>query len=360
MKTPPRYRHGSAPRSAVLLLNLGTPAAPTAAALRRYLGEFLSDRRVVELPAVLWQPLLRGVILPLRAPKSAAKYASIWRADGSPLASGTRRLAVALEQELTRRGHAVLVRDAMRYGTPATADVLDALQREGVTRLLALPLYPQYCAATTASSLDAVMQWFAGARRQPELRTLRSWADDAGYIEALASKVRALWQADGEPEQLVISFHGMPARTLELGDPYFCECQLTARRLAEALQLPAERWRATFQSRFGRQAWLQPYTAPTLQELARGGCRRVDVICPGFAVDCLETLEEIGVEARELFLAAGGERFRYIECLNDDAGWVPRLADLAERHMQGWPQVASPSAALDASRARALAAGAAD
>ena len=360
MDTAPPYRHGSAPRTAVLLLNLGTPAAPTAAALRRYLGEFLSDRRVVELPAALWQPLLRGVILPLRAPKSAAKYASIWRDDGSPLASGTRRLASALEQELARRGHAVLVRDAMRYGAPATADVLDALQREGVTRLLALPLYPQYCAATTASSLDAVMQWFARTRRQPELRTLRSWADDAGYIGALAAKVRARWQADGEPEQLLISFHGMPARTLALGDPYYCECQLTARRLAEALELPTDRWRATFQSRFGRQAWLQPYTAPTLQELARGGCRRVDVICPGFAVDCLETLEEIAVEARDLFLAAGGERYRYIECLNDDAAWVPRLADLAERQMMGWPEAAPARDALDASRARALSAGAAD
>ncbi len=356
MNPAPSFRHDDAARSAVLLLNLGTPQAPTAPALRRYLGEFLSDRRVVELPALLWQPLLRAVILPLRARKSAAKYATIWRDDGSPLAAGTARLAQALQDELQRRGRALLVRHAMRYGEPSTAAELDSLHAAGVTRLLALPLYPQYCAATTASSLDAVMHWFERTRRQPELRTVRSFADFPGYIDSLAGKIRARWEIDGEPEQLLMSFHGMPQRTLHDGDPYFCECQASARLLADALALPPQRWHVSFQSRFGRQAWLQPYTAATLQRLARDGCNAVDVVCPGFSVDCLETLEEIAIEGRQIFLGAGGRQYRYIECLNSDAQWVARLADLVESQLQGWPDQPEPAAALAerGKRARAL------
>ncbi len=358
MNPEPSHRHDTAARSAVLLLNLGTPQAPTASALRRYLREFLSDRRVVELPALFWQPLLRAVILPLRARKSAAKYASIWRDDGSPLATGTALLAQALQRELERRGRALLVRHAMRYGEPSTASELDALHSAGVTRLLALPLYPQYCAATTASSLDAVMQWFARTRRQPELRTVRSFADFPGYIESLAGKIRARWDAEGEPEHLVMSFHGMPQRTLHDGDPYFCECHASARLLADALGLPDRRWRVTFQSRFGRQAWLQPYTAATLHQLARDGCHAVDVVCPGFAVDCLETLEEIAIEGKQVFLAAGGLRYRYIECLNVDAPWVARLADLVEAQIQGWPDAPETPAILAERSKRAQALGA--
>lgn len=353
------FRHGTAPRVGIVLLNLGTPDAPTAPALRRYLAEFLSDRRVVELPAMLWQPLLRGVILPLRAPRSAAKYATVWLPDGSPLEVGTRALAQALESTLRARGHDVIVRHAMRYGNPSTPSVLDALRDAGVTRLLAVPLYPQYCAATTASSLDAVMGWMMRQRRQPALRTLRNYADAPGYIAALAAKVRARWDAEGEPEQLLMSFHGMPRRTLDLGDPYFCECHKSARLLAEALGLAAPRWRVTFQSRFGRQAWLQPYTEPTLRELARAGCRTVDVVCPGFAVDCLETLEEIAIEGKQAFLSEGGERYRYIECLNAEPAWVDRFADLIAGDLQGWPtRDSAQTAALAASRARALAMGA--
>ena len=353
-----QYTHGTVPRTAILLLNLGTPDAPTATALRRYLREFLSDRRVVEIPRAVWLPLLNGVILPLRAPKSAAKYASIWRTDGSPLASGTAALAKNLEARLAANGHHVLVRHAMRYGNPATDTVLDALHAQGVARLLVVPLYPQYSAATTASSLDAVMAWLARTRRQPELRTMRSFADDAGYIGALAQKIRADWADHGEPEVLLMSFHGMPQRTLQLGDPYHCECQKTARLLAAALGIGPDRYKVTFQSRFGKQAWLQPYTDPTLRALAKAGTSRVDVVCPGFAVDCLETLEEIAMEGKQAFLSSGGREYHYIPCLNADVHWIDAFAGLIETHLQGWPTREMDTAQCAASRERARAMGA--
>ena len=356
-----QYVHGTAPRVAVVLLNLGTPDAPTAPALRRYLREFLSDRRVVEIPRAVWLPLLNGVILPLRAPKSAAKYASIWQPQGSPLATGTAALAAAVQASLAARGHNVLVRYAMRYGTPSTATVLDALHAQGATRLLAVPLYPQYSAATTASSLDAVMNWLGGVRRQPELRTVRNFADDARYINALAASIRAHWAEHGRPERLVMSFHGMPQRTLKLGDPYHCECQKTARLLAEALELHAEQYTVTFQSRFGKQAWLQPYTEPTLRALAKAGIKRVDTVCPGFAVDCLETLEEIAIEGKQAFLSSGGSAYHYIPCLNANAHWAEAFTNLIESHLQGWPTLEAPDAGqLAASRERARAMGAAN
>lgn len=348
------YMHGSAPRTAVLLLNLGTPDAPTAPALRRYLREFLSDRRVVEIPRAIWLPLLNGIILPLRSPKSAAKYASIWQASGSPLAAGTADLAQALEAKLAARGHHVLVRHAMRYGNPATSTVLDDLHEQGANRLLVVPLYPQYSAATTASSLDAVMAWFARTRRQPALRTVRSFADDPGYIDALAQKIRAHWAEHGQPEVLLMSFHGMPQRTLQLGDPYHCECQKTGRLLAEALDLGTERYKITFQSRFGKQPWLQPYTDPTLRELAKAGTRRVDVVCPGFTVDCLETLEEIAMEGKQAFLSSGGSEYHYIPCLNADEHWVDAFTGLIETQMQGWP-TREPVDAQQSSASRARA-----
>ncbi len=354
-----QYTHGTVARTAILLLNLGTPDAPTATALRRYLREFLSDPRVVEIPRAVWLPLLNGVILPLRAPKSAAKYASIWRADGSPLASGTAALAKSLEVRLAANGHHVLVRHAMRYGNPATAAVLDTLHAQGVTRLLVVPLYPQYSAATTASSLDAVTAWLGRARRQPELRTLRSFADDAGYIGALAQKIRAYWTEHGEPETLLMSFHGMPQRTLQLGDPYHCECQKSARLLADALGIGPDRYKVTFQSRFGKQPWLRPYTDPTLRALAKAGIGRVDVVCPGFTVDCLETLEEIAMEGKQAFLSSGGREYHYIPCLNADAHWIDALAGLIETHLQGWPtRQAADVAQGAASRERARAMGA--
>lgn len=348
------YEHGTAARTAVVLFNLGTPAAPTAPAVRRYLREFLSDRRVVEVPRAVWLPLLHGIIVPLRSPKTAAKYASIWQPEGSPLAVATAALERAMQAEMQRRGHHVIVRHAMRYGEPATAAVLEELHAQAVTRVLGVPLYPQYSAATTATALDAVAQWLRGKRRQPALRWVRSFADHGAYIGALADKVRAHWAAHGEPERLVMSFHGMPRRTLMRGDPYHCECRKTARLLGEALGLDPSRYLVAFQSRFGAEAWLQPYTEPTLRELARSGVKRVDVVCPGFVADCLETLEEIAMEGKRAFLSSGGSEFHYIPCLNADPGWVQALAGMLEDELQGWPTRETPDeAALQASRQRA-------
>ncbi len=357
----PAYRHGSAERTAILLVNLGTPDEPTAAALRRYLAEFLGDPRVVEIPRLLWWPILHGVILQTRPAKSAAKYASIWTPEGSPLAVWTAKQATLLEGALGERGHRLLVRHAMRYGNPSVSSVLDELRAHGATRILVLPLYPQYAAATTASAADAVMRWAMTSRRAPELRFVNQYHDDPGYIDALAHRVRSHWQREGRGEMLVLSFHGVPHRSLVTGDPYHCHCHKTARLLGERLGLAPDRMRVTFQSRFGNARWLEPYTEPTLRELAAQGTRDVDVMCPGFTADCLETLEEIGMEVRESFLAAGGARFSYIPCLNDDPAWIRALAGVAERHLQGWDTKApEPEAAHDRQRERALAMGAAD
>jgi ferrochelatase len=357
----PEHRHGqtpATPRTAVLLCNLGTPDAATPAALRRYLAEFLSDPRVVEIPRLIWWPILHGIILNLRPRKSAAKYAGIWTAEGSPLMVWTDKQAKMLQGYLGERGQRVVVRPAMRYGSPSIASVLDALKRDGVERVLVLPLYPQYCAATTASVTDAVVQWAQRVRALPELRFVNRYHDDAGYIAALAKRVQDHWQTHGRGDMLVLSFHGVPKRTLLLGDPYHCECQKTARLLAERLGLGPANLRVTFQSRFGKAEWLQPYTAPMLVELARQGTRRVDVMCPGFTADCLETLEEIGIEGRDAFIAAGGREFHYIPCLNDQHEWIAALARIATTHLQGWPL--EPAATQDAERQRerALEAGA--
>jgi ferrochelatase len=357
----PPFRHGQPACTAVLLVNLGTPDAPTAPALRRYLAEFLSDPRVVEIPRLAWWPILHGIILNTRPAKSAAKYATVWTPEGSPLAVWTERQATGLQTALDARGHRITVRAAMRYGQPSIPSALDALRAEGATRVLVLPMYPQYAAATTASVGDKVGQWMAAARRVPEMRFVAEYPDDPGYIGALAARVREHWAAHGEPERLVLSFHGVPHRSLLLGDPYHCQCHVTARRLGEVLGLPRERLVVTFQSRFGKARWLEPYTEPTLRQLAAEGVKRVDVMCPGFVADCLETLEEIGEEARDAFLEAGGSEFRYIDCLNARPDWIAALADLAERHLQGWDTRSAPDeAGLQAQRARALAMGAGD
>jgi ferrochelatase len=353
------HRHGEPARTAVLLVNLGTPRTPTAAALRRYLAEFLSDPRVVEIPRLVWLPLLHGVILQTRPRKSAAKYAGIWMPEGSPLAVWTARQSEALTAVLHARGHDVLVAHAMRYGEPAVPDRLDELAEQGATRVLVLPLYPQYSAATTASTFDKVAQWARTARRVPALRLVDAFHDDPGYIDALAESLREHWRRQSPAERLLLSFHGMPARTLSLGDPYFCHCQKTARLLAERLLLSPERVLVTFQSRFGKAKWLEPYTEPTLQRLAGEGIKSVDVMCPGFVADCLETLEEIDIEARAAFLAAGGSDLRYVPCLNAGPRWISALADLAEREMQGWPLTArAQQAELRTQRERAMALGA--
>jgi protoporphyrin/coproporphyrin ferrochelatase len=357
----PALNHGTPQRTAVLLVNLGTPDEPTAPALRRYLREFLSDPRVVEIPRIVWWPILHGIILNTRPAKSAAKYATVWTPDGSPLAVWTAKQATLLQGYLGERGlrpPQLLVRYAMRYGNPSVASVLDELKAQNATRVLILPLYPQYAAATTASVNDAVMAWAMQQRRQPELRFVQRYHDDAGYIRALTQRVRSHWQSNGRGDKLVFSFHGVPERSLLLGDPYHCECHKTARLLAEGLGLKKDEWLVTFQSRFGKAKWLEPYTEPTLVALARQGVTRVDVMCPGFTSDCLETLEEIAQEARDAFLGAGGRGFEYIPALNDQHEWIAALAGVAIQHLQGWEIAASDQGALDAQRARARAMGA--
>jgi ferrochelatase len=333
----PAHAHGSIARTAVVLANLGTPDAPTVSAVRRYLKQFLSDPRVVEIPKAAWWLILHGIILPLRSRKSAEKYASIWNAEGSPLKVHTEKQALLLRGYLGERGHDVQVAYAMRYGNPSLPSVLEKLKAEGCDRILVVPAYPQYSGTTTASIYDEVFKHFARIRNVPELRFVKHYHDHEGYIDALKKTVLAYWDEHGRPDKLVMSFHGVPKRTLLLGDPYHCECQKTARLLAEQLQLAPDQYVVTFQSRFGRAEWLQPYTAPTLAALAREGAGRVDVICPGFISDCLETLEEIGIEAKRDFLTAGGREFHYIPCLNETPAWIGALAELAEQHLLGWP-----------------------
>ncbi len=328
---PPDHPPVPEPKIGVLLVNLGTPDAPTPAAVRRYLAEFLSDRRVVEIPSLVWQPILRGIILNVRPKKSAHAYAQVWTEAGSPLAAITARQAAALRG---RFGESVIVEHAMRYGRPAIADRIAALKAKGCDRILLAPLYPQYCAATTASVNDATFAAIAAMRWQPALRTLPAYFDHPAYIEALAVSVReGLAALDFIPDAIIASFHGMPQRTLELGDPYHCHCQKTGRLLGEAL---GRELVVCFQSRFGRARWLEPSTEQTLARLAREGMRRVAVIAPGFSADCLETLEEIAIRGREQFLAAGGESFAYLPCLNDSSAGIEMLENVIGEQLEGW------------------------
>ena len=355
----PPFVHGQVPRTAVLYCNLGTPDSPSTADVRRFLGEFLSDHRVVEIPRILWWLILHGIILRFRPAKSAAKYASIWMPEGSPLKVWTEKQAKLLQGWLGQRGYQVPVRYAMRYGSTSIASQLDALKAQGVTRVLIVPAYPQYSATTTASLFDAVYTWAAKVRHLPELRFVNRYHDDAGYIAALAGSIQRYWATHGQPDQLVMSFHGVPERTLALGDPYHCECFKTARLLAQALGLTQLQFKVTFQSRLGRAKWLEPYTEPTLIALGKAGVRRVDVVCPGFTSDCLETLEEISMEGREAYLHAGGKEFHYIPCLNDDPTWITALCGITQQHLSGWPAQTPPDAhTLAASRTAALALGA--
>ena len=354
----PPFTHDQPERTAVLLVNLGSPAEPTPAALRRYLGEFLWDPRVVEIPRPLWWLILHGVLLRVRPRQSAAKYASIWTREGAPLITWSQRQAKRLAGDLGQLGQPALVRCAMRYGQPSIGTVLDELKAEGATRILVLPLYPQYAAATTASAFDAVSAWAARTRRLPEFRFVNQYHDDTGYIDALAASVQDHWRRNGRADKLLMSFHGVPARTLALGDPYHCQCHKTARLLAERLGLRADEWMLSFQSRLGRAKWLEPYTEPTVRQLAAQGVKRLDAICPGFAADNLETLEEIAIEARDAFIGAGGQEFRFIPCLNDRDDWIRALADLALQHLQGWPLHAADAAERQVRQQRANTAGA--
>jgi ferrochelatase len=315
----------------VLLVNLGTPDAPTPKAVRRYLAEFLSDNRVVELPAILWKPILHGIILTTRPRKSARAYSKVWMEEGSPLAVHTKHQMAALQQRL---GDAVHVSYAMRYGRPGIGFRLEQMKAQGCERILLAPLYPQYCGATTATVVDDAGSELADMRWQPALRTLPPYHDDPAYIEALAQSVRAgLANLDFEPDALIASFHGMPRRTLEFGDPYHCQCQKTARLVSEALGKPLF---TTFQSRFGRAKWLEPATADLLEALPGRNLKKVAIFAPGFSVDCLETLEELAIEGRKQFLEAGGTDFGYIPCLNAGDEGMTMLEAIIRRELAGW------------------------
>ncbi len=359
----PAYSHDTVAKVGILLVNLGTPVAPTAAALRRYLKQFLSDPRVVEIPRALWWLILNGIILNTRPRKSAEKYAKIWSNQGSPLKVHTERQAGLLQRHLrTRTRYPLEVRWSMRYGEPSVAQGVSELKADGCDRILILPLYPQYAASTTASTFDAVMAAIARMRNVPELRLVKHFHDHPGYLDALTRSISDYWLVNGRPDKLVMSFHGVPRFSLDRGDPYHCECQKTGRLLAHALALEPEQYLVTFQSRFGRAEWLKPYTMESVEALGRQKVRRVDVVCPGFVSDCLETLEEIAMENKAAFLQAGGGDFRYIPCLNERDDWIEALGALALRHLQGWLDPAwdpaHAEAQLAASRERALALGA--
>jgi ferrochelatase len=328
------FQHGSAERLGVLLLNLGTPDEPSTPALRRYLKQFLSDPRVIELPKWKWWPILNLIILNTRPAKSAAAYRAVWNhyEEGSPLLTLTRA-----QQRLTARmAGPVSVAVGMRYGNPSVAQALSELRDAGARRVLVLPLYPQYAAATTASSFDAVFDELKTWRWMPELRLISHYHRDTGYLDALAASVREHVAEHGQPQKLIMSFHGVPQRYLLSGDPYHCECHVTGRLLAERLGLTDDQWMVSFQSRFGREEWIKPYTDETLKALPGQGIKHVAVICPGFSADCLETIEEIGQENREYFEAAGGETYHYISALNDRDDHLDALTRLIHRHTQGW------------------------
>ncbi len=354
----PEHRHDAAPGIGVLLVNLGTPEAPTAAALRPYLKQFLSDPRVVEIPRWIWWLILNGIVLNTRPRQSAEKYATVWTPAGSPLKVYTEQQAKLLAANLDRRGCQVRVEWAMRYGQPSVAQGMDALRAAGCDRLLVVPMYPQYAASTTASTYDAVFDVLRQTRNTPALRLIKHFHDYPQYIAALAASVREHWAAHGEPDRLIMSFHGLPRFSLDRGDPYHCECQKTGRLLAEALGLTKDRYRVTFQSRFGRAEWLKPYTMETMAELGREKVRRVDTICPGFTADCLETLEEIALENKSAFLDAGGSEFHYIPCLNGRADFIDALASLVVDNLAGWLPASMPATELAATRERARALGA--
>ncbi|WP_343344113.1 ferrochelatase [Sphingomicrobium sp. XHP0239] len=322
------------PRVGVLLVNLGTPDAAETGAVRRYLKQFLSDRRVIEIPAIAWQPILRGIILNTRPAKSAAAYREVWTEDGSPLAAITRRQA---EQLAPRLGDEVVVDWAMRYGNPSVGDALDRLWEAGARRILFAPMYPQYCAATTASSMDALSDWLGDRRWQPAVRSLPPYYDDPIHLDALAADLSAqLKSLDFAPQRLLLSFHGMPQRTLEKGDPYHCHCQKTARLLGERLDVATD---IAFQSRFGPAQWLTPATDDTLKAYPEQGVTKIAIAAPGFSADCLETIEELGIRGKEDFMAAGGERFARLDCLNDRKVGMDMIEALIRRELSGWAQL---------------------
>lgn len=339
MKTA-TFSHDSAGSTGILVTNLGTPEAPTASALRRYLAEFLWDPRVVEVPRPIWWLVLHGVILRIRPARAAKSYAKVWTSEGSPLLVIARRQAELLQAQLSAAAPGpVHVALGMRYGSPSIRQALETLREKGARRILAFPLYPQYSATTTASTLDAIGDVFRGWRWLPDFRFISRYHDHPAYIAALASSIREFRAGHGDEAHLLFSFHGIPKRYFMAGDPYHCECHKTARLVAQALGLDETRWDVSFQSRFGREEWLKPYTDHTLKKWGREGRHSVQVVCPGFSADCLETLEEINEENRAIFLSAGGKRFDYIPALNDRPDHIQALSDIALQHLQGWPEL---------------------
>jgi ferrochelatase len=331
MQPPADHPSIPAPKIGVLLINLGTPDAPDPPAVRRYLAEFLSDPRVIEIPKFAWKPILHGVILRTRPKKSAHAYSQVWTNEGSPLAVFSRGQRQALEQRL---GNEAIVGSAMRYGAPSIANAIAEMTAAGCTRILVAPLYPQYCAATTATANDAVFRVLAAMRWQPAIRTLPPYYDDPLYVDALKRSIeRQLAGLDFEPERLLLSFHGMPERTLHLGDPYHCHCQKTARLLAGELRVPVD---VAFQSRFGRAKWLEPATETVLAAYPANGVRKIAIAAPGFSADCIETIEELGIRGRETFLSAGGTHFARLECLNASDEGMNMLDGLVRRELEGW------------------------
>jgi len=350
------FDHGQAAAVGVLITNLGTPRAPEAKALRPYLKQFLSDPRVVEVPRVLWWLILNGIILNVRPRRSAEAYKTVWTDEGSPLLIHTRDQAAGLKAALDQRhGGNIRVAFAMRYGEPAIETAIDKLLRDGVRKLVVLPLYPQYGGPTTGSTFDAVAADFTGRRWLPDLRFVAHYCDHPGYITAVADSIRQHWAQHGRADKLIFSYHGEPRRYLDEGDPYHCQCHKTTRVVAENLGLSESDYLTTFQSRFGREEWLKPYTDETLKALPGEGVKSVQLVCPGFSADCLETIEEIGVENRDYFLESGGERYEYIPCLNATDNHINFLADLVDEHLQGWLTINNDS---DTTRAQALALGA--
>jgi len=331
------FSHMQGDKIGVLITNLGTPDAPTKTDLKKYLREFLSDPRVVEIPRLLWWMILNLFILNVRPRRSAKAYSTVWTERGSPLLFHTKDQADALRMKLKQTyGENIVVEFAMRYGSPSVDSVIDEMLQQGVRKLLVLPLYPQYCASTTASTFDAVAASLAKKRLIPELRFINHYHDFPEYIQVVADKIRQHWAMNGKAEKLIFTYHGIPKRYLLNGDPYHCECYKTSRLLAENLGLNEKEYLVSFQSRFGREEWLQPYTDKTLISLPEQGVKSVQLICPGFSADCLETIEEIDVENRDYFMKAGGERYEYIKALNAESGHIDMMAKLLEQHLQGW------------------------
>ena len=332
----PPYQHGTIEKTGILFVNLGTPTSPTTEALKVYLKEFLSDPRVVEIPKLLWWPILNLIILNFRPKRSAEKYASIWSKNGSPLRFFSEKQVEKVEKELILKGINVKVMLAMRYGKPSIEEAIKELKKQSINKILILPLYPQFSASTTATVFDKVFEQLIKMRNPPAIRTVKSFHDKKYYVESIAESVKNFWSINRKPQVLIFSFHGIPKRSLLKGDPYHCQCHKTARLVASELNLDDHEWKICFQSRFGKAEWLKPYTTETVIDMASKGISSINVICPGFTSDCLETLEEIAMELKDDFLNAGGTNFNYIPCLNDSNLGISLLTNLIEEETSGW------------------------